>query len=481
MAAFFSQISLCMFLYLLSVATPTKTKSQRIPSLFAPRNGRLPHSRCINLGSRCESDRTFEAEADLVKYRNPQPGFCSLPSVRLNGTRFNQAFVTQRMGDLISFVLKVDRRFNYKVTLGFAELSNDTCKPGARVMNLNVQGTSKFGVDVFKAVGCRKPYRVAFLNVKPGSLGFLSGFVRGVNSMAQVATICVERGARRTPGQHPKPSMGTLLKESKCRQKDCFTFDGRGDYVLIGNSHSRSEDRRDCTHFKSSSATLNIPAGAKVKKAILYWSASGQLKQKATTSLNGVFVKANRTYRSGYQNVYRFYGAWADVTSIVQKKGLYEVGNIWLDNAEPYCFFNSAYAAWSLAVIYERSNLLSARLNLCVDDFTFTYPAGVYTNHVRCISGSRSTLVARTSLVTFESDNYKGEHFSINGRYLGDNLFNGSTAPNLDIRSFDILSIVRTGVPFISYTVQSYFTQTPFGGATEGLFVPMRVVYHTLE
>lgn len=84
--------------------------------------------------------------------------------------------------------------------------------------------------------------------------------------------------------------------------------------------------------------------------------------------------------------------------------------------------------------------------------------------------------------MTFESDGYKGEYFFINSGYLGDNLFASNTAPNLDIRTFDLRSIVRSGASFISYTIKSYYVKTErFGGAVEGLFMPLRVVYYTLD
>ncbi|KAI0561346.1 hypothetical protein FGB62_87g078 [Gracilaria domingensis] len=252
-----------------------------------------------------------------------------------------------------------------------------------------------------------------------------------------------------------------LPKETPCGQNDCFSFDGPGDYVVIGNSQSQSEDRSNCGHSETSSATLNMPPGASVKKAILYWSASGHLMERhVTASLNGVVVAANRTYVDGYSNFVRFYGAWADVTRGEHQR---------------------AYAAWSLAVVYERRDLPAARVNLCVDDFTFTYPEDVYENHVDCLAGNQSTSVARTTVVAFEGDAYKGEYFYIDGEYLGDNLFSGTTAPNLDILTFDVLRAVHRGARFISYAVVSYFAETVFGGATEGLFMPMRVVYHTLD
>lgn len=279
------------------------------------------------------------------------------------------------------------------------------------------------------------------------------------------------------PSRSPRPN--PTLVPSTCQQADCSNFEGPGDYVVIGNSGSNDEDRDDCSINPSSSATLSIPSGARIKKAYLYWSASGQIFKNADARLNGHFVGATKTFRGGASG-YSFYGAVADVTGIVHGAGSYIVSNIWYDNRGLLCFGNAAYAAWSMVVVYERADLPKARINVCYNDFTFTFPAGTYTNHVGCIQGSSSTR-ARTTVVAFEGDAYKGEHFFINNVFKGNNLFRGSTAPNLDIRTFDILPIVKTGVRSITYTIKSFFVQTRFGGAVEGLVYPLRVTYHTIN
>ncbi|CAN8065626.1 unnamed protein product [Agarophyton chilense] len=505
-----------ILLSLLCFSQASKTPSKRLTSIFAPLHGEVPQKRCINLGTWYNSVGPFEPELGLVEYKTPNPGYFSLPFIRINGTGFDEAFSTQRRGDLISFVLKLDYRFTYEVTLGFAEIKRETCKIGARIMNINVQGKSKFGVDVFRAAGCRKPYYVTFPDLRPGRQGFLSAFVRGIKNKAQIAVICIRRTGKAPepsplpPSPFPRPSLpaspstrpsvtptpapvlkpsarpsvsptpAPVLKPSTCQQRGCFTFDGPGDYEVIGNSLSLDEDRENCGIRSSSSALLKVPNGAKVRKAILYWSASGKLEKKAKATLNGVTYEAQKIFSGGYGQT-TFYGAWADVTSAVRQNGAYNVGGIWYDNGEPYCSLNAAYAAWTVIVIYERADLPIARVNFCANDFTFTFPAGTYTNTVGCIGGTSTTSTARTTVVTFESDGYKGENFFINGRYLGDNLFRGSTSPNFDIRSFDVVNVVRAQVRFISYTIRSYFVRTRFGGAIEGLFMPIRVVYHTLD
>ncbi|PXF49377.1 hypothetical protein BWQ96_00693 [Gracilariopsis chorda] len=497
-----------IFLSLVCAVVATK-RPTTLTSLFAPSDGNIPRKRCINLGTRHDAVGPFAPELGLIKYRGSTPGLFSLPSVKVQGTGFDHAFVTQRTANRISFVLKVDRRFTYNVALGFAEVNKETCKPNARIMNMNVQGRPKFGVDIYKSAGCRRPLFVRFNHVKPGRLGFITAFVRGIKNKAQIAVVCVERipggpgtrvppvlpqrssspTLRPSPSRSPSPSPRAspsrsptaVLKPSLCRQRDCFTFDGPGDYVVIGNSLSRDEDRDNCEVKPSSSAKLRIPNGARIKKAILYWSASGRIGKYARATLNDKVVFAQKVYTDRVSRM-KFYGAWADVTSRVTGNGIFNVAGIQYDNGSPYCRLNAAYAAWSIVVVFEHPNLPLARVNLCANDFTFTFPSGVYTNSVGCVAGSRTTSKARTTLVTFESDGYKGEYFFINGGYLGDNLFASNTAPNLDIRSFDLRSIIRSGASYISYTIKSYYTRTDrFGGAVEGLFMPLRVVYYTLD
>lgn len=256
-----------------------------------------------------------------------------------------------------------------------------------------------------------------------------------------------------------------------------MNFEGHGDYNVIGNSMSNDEDREDCRINFSSSSSFSIPTGARIKKVLLYWSASGTLTKSAEVNLNGRTVRAARTYHGGY-NAYRFYGAEADVTHLVSP-GFVTVSGIWYDNRGQLCTGNAAYAAWNMVIVYVSPFVPRARINLCSDWFRFTFPAGSYSSHVGCINYPQSSF-SKTTVVTYESDNYKGEHFFINGGYRGDNLFRGTRAPNLDIRTFDITSVVRSGAHSIVYTIRSYLVHSRFGPAVEGLFMPIRVVLYRL-
>lgn len=244
---------------------------------------------------------------------------------------------------------------------------------------------------------------------------------------------------------------------------------------------SRSESRVDCTIDSSSSAQFDLPHNAAVKHAVLFWSASGRMTGHASARLNGAHVTASKTYTSTAAGVH-FYGAELDVTHMVQHGGRYTVDGLYFENQGSVCQLNAAYAAWSLAIVYEDASLPSARINLCTNEFHFTYPEQTYTRTIQCAGpsvGNGGNPTARTTLVTFESDEYKGEHFSVNDVFQGDNLFRGSTAPNLDILSFNVGQYLRPGTSELRLKLRSYLTDTVFGRAIEGLFMPVVAFYRT--
>lgn len=521
-----SHASTLFLLSLLGIAFATK-QSAELTSLFAPDpKGVVPRKVCINIGSWFQTVGPFVAELGLVKYTGGEPGAFTVPSRPIGKTVHDHAFVTQRTLKNINFKVIVQKRAKYVVTLGFAEVQHRFCRKGKRVLDLSVQSLKKTGVDVFDAAGCNKAYFVQFKNVRPSRTGMINIGVKGRRGAAVLAALCVQRVGRGTgsgpgtsprprpsrsvrpsprPSRRPRPSRTPprpsvappasrsprpspapstsprpvpTLSLSPCQESGCVNFEGPGDYVVVGASMSVDEDRSNCAILSSSTASLSVPAGAKVKSALLYWSASGFISKTAQVQLNGNTVTAGRMYRGGSSG-FHFYGSATDVTSLVSGSGSYTVSGIWYDNGNPYCNANAAYAAWTMVVVYERADLPRAQINVCFDDFTFTYPAGTYTSNVGCVAGNSGTRNARTTVVSFESDAYKGEDFLISGQPRGNGLFRGSTAPNLDILSFDVLGLVQSGVSSISYTFRTYVTNTVFGRAIEGLFLPIRVVYYT--
>lgn len=266
----------------------------------------------------------------------------------------------------------------------------------------------------------------------------------------------------------------------------CQVFEGKVDYEVIGNSMSYSEDRTNCHKKSSSSATLNIPNGATIEKAYLYWSGSGGLDNRV--KLNGQTVYAQQTFKESLQ-VWsdpngKFYGAYADVTHKVTGSGSFTVSGLWFDNGYNYCQSNAAYGAWVLSVVYSSSSLPDdTRIHVCQDNFEFTFPAGTYSENISCVKPSGNCpREAELTLATFESDDYKGEKFYIQGDYKGDNLFNGQTAPNLDIAEFSVPEgDITSATTSLSYHFKTYLVNSEFGPAIEGLFAAVAILKYTGE
>lgn len=287
-----------------------------------------------------------------------------------------------------------------------------------------------------------------------------------------------EADPREVEGSEDFPALATTsFGPSACQQAGCRNFDGPANYVVIGNSMSVDEDREDCSIEPSSSAALQIPSHARVRSALLYWSASGNVPRSPSVVFNGLRVSANKTYSSGFASLI-FYGAMSDVTNHVKESGGMTVSHVEAENSTILCVSNAVYAAWSLVVVYEKADLPIARINVCFDWFTLTFPEGKYESTVQCLAGSSTTTEAKTTVVAFESDLYKGEEFFLNDILQGDNLFRGSTAPNLDINTYDILSIVKGGATKIKYSLRTYLINSSFGPAIEGLFMPLRITYN---
>lgn len=271
-----------------------------------------------------------------------------------------------------------------------------------------------------------------------------------------------------------------LVKNSICQQVGCTNLRGAANYTVIGASLSYAEDRTDCRIKPSANASLDLPAGVKVVKAVLYWSASDKEPLVPSVLFNGKNITASKKYHHNEEfGIYRlsFYGAEADVTEHVRTSGLYTVGGLTVSENFPMCFFNSFYAAWTLVVVYEKEGLPVAQVNVCTDFFEYTYIGGTYGSRVQCLAGSEKTSTARTTVVAFEGDEYKGERFYMNGMLFGEDLFRGTSGPNFDIMDFNVTALARKGAKELNYAFETSLTDTVWGPATEGLFFPVRVSY----
>jgi hypothetical protein len=267
----------------------------------------------------------------------------------------------------------------------------------------------------------------------------------------------------------------TPFTELPTTSSDLRLFSGNIDYIAIGNTFSQSEDRTNCGQNATSSKTLTLPAGAVVKKAFLYWSGSGSLDN--TVKLNGTTVSADGSKTYDRSGGFHYFGARKDVTSLVTASGTYTVSDLTWNNNNPYCFDNSAYGAWSMVVVYELASLSSAKIHVNAEKFQYTYPAAVYSTTINNVSvSSGCSANAKLTIVAFEGDKYKGEKFRIAGVLDADsNNFRGQAGPNLDIITKNAPSVAG-GVSSLTYSIESYLTNSVFGPAIEGLFDYVKVL-----
>ena len=123
----------------------------------------------------------------------------------------------------------------------------------------------------------------------------------------------------------------------------------------------------DGSTFNSSSAQLNLPAGVNVRFAALYWGGSlsgfGTTPAPNPNGFNQVSLQApgSGTYQTITANSqndrtdfgqWRTYGAFADITTLVQGagNGTYTVANVQSNVGAGFTYPN---AGWSIVVVYE--------------------------------------------------------------------------------------------------------------------------------
>ncbi len=159
------------------------------------------------------------------------------------------------------------------------------------------------------------------------------------------------------------------------------TYSGLMDYKVIGNSELKeTNSTSNCKLANTSSATLTLPTGAKVKAAYLYWYAMEKNDSDApilvatsnsvpaTFLASSLTVNASRStssaveFPSGSGKYIRYGGRFADVTALLatNPNGTYtvDVTGGASENACPKSQENAR--AWSLVVVYEDPDITAA-------------------------------------------------------------------------------------------------------------------------
>jgi hypothetical protein len=131
---------------------------------------------------------------------------------------------------------------------------------------------------------------------------------------------------------------------------------GNINFVTTGGSLRNAPNTTNACSVNTTSTQLlaGIPALRTVRKAYLYWGASGNTAD-TTVTLNGSNVTASRTFTRTFNNgtAFNYFGGFADVTTLVSGNGSYTFGGLTVANGTPWCGSQAVVGGWSLIVIYE--------------------------------------------------------------------------------------------------------------------------------
>jgi uncharacterized repeat protein (TIGR01451 family) len=176
----------------------------------------------------------------------------------------------------------------------------------------------------------------------------------------------------------------------------------------------------DPATFASSSATLNVPPGATVLFAGLYWggwSASGARDTAKLAVPGGGYVTLTAQQLDAIGSAYQ---GFADITTQVRNagSGTYAVADVQSTSGA-----SDVWAGWSIVVAYHLNTLLSRNLTVA-DGFVFTGPG----NSVNLTIGGfltppSGTVQAGVGFVAYDGDRgHTGEDLILNSSVLSDAL-----------------------------------------------------------
>ena len=247
-------------------------------------------------------------------------------------------------------------------------------------------------------------------------------------------------------------------------------FNGRYDYLSFGNTLNIGENGNTsaCTILSESSADFELQTGQQVVAAYLYWAGSGI--GDFEVSLNGNFVVSERDFNFSFinnNNVYNFFAAFADITSIVNTIGndIYTLSNLdLLDAIQPFCQINGGtatnFGGWAITLIYEDATLPLNQVTI-FDGLETVYSENnsitIELNNLNILDNTG----AKIGFLSWEGDSSiaNNETLSINGNILSnpplnpqDNAFNSTNSftnssdlYNMDIDFYNIENNISPG------------------------------------
>lgn len=242
-------------------------------------------------------------------------------------------------------------------------------------------------------------------------------------------------------------------------------YNGRFDFVFVGNTLNYTENNNlagqlppVCGIRKSSSALLNLNANDVVESAYLYWAGSGT--GDFDVKLNNQNIVAQRTFYINYIPNYPFFGAFADVTSLVQStgNGIYTFSDLDLTGIiDHYCINGTNFGGWAMVIVYKNKNLPLNQLNVYDGFQSVPSEINIHLNSLNVIDNKD----AKIGFVAWEGDKNISidESLRINGNLIENpplnpvnNAFNGtnsftggSNLYNMDLDVYTIQNNINIG------------------------------------
>ena len=242
------------------------------------------------------------------------------------------------------------------------------------------------------------------------------------------------------------------------------TFSGKVNYTVTGGTLRSNPDAIDaCSLNSTSTAQLSgIPSNATVKKAYLYWGASGSNVDSQVT-LDGTSLTADDTYQDDFSLLNaNFFQGVKDVTNIVSNKGNgnYSFSGLDAYNAGDQCRYKTVLSAWSLIVIYEDPSIARNELNTIKLYEGFTVSRNQSVNYTLDGIQVADNPAAKFSMLLWEGDSGLGgsnEFFKFNNNLLTDTLNPATYQFNSTINSLNLENTY--GIDLDTFDVSSYVTE----------------------
>ena len=247
---------------------------------------------------------------------------------------------------------------------------------------------------------------------------------------------------------------------------------GRYDFTFLGNTLNSAENNPTFGYVTgtSSSATLSLNPDDTVIRAYLYWAGSGD--GDFEVDLNGTSITAERTFshsRLFAPNMFTYFSAFKDITSIVQTtgNGIYTLSNLDISPFESLHYSRKTnFAGWAILIVYENPNLTLNQLNIY--DGLQGVPDALQINLTDLYVLNNTN--AKAGFIAWEGDSQlPTETFTVNGISISNaynpinNVFNSTnsvtgstTLYNMDLDIYGIDSYVNIGDTSATITLSSF-------------------------